>query len=660
MYELIAFISLFVSCIFLARIFWIKGGVEYVFSFFLLFSANIIIIGYVLSYLNRLGEVRSWAAVALAISIVSAGFLRWIKIPVNSDSPDPRNLRIIWYELVSSLSSFEKAILIPLAITTALIQVLNLAVILFSAPHNWDSLTYHLARMAYYLQHESLAYYDANYWAQVVHPKGSTILFIFSYLVSGKNENITQLVQYISYLVSVIAVYAISEKVGNSKRQSLFAALVSSLLTEWMMQSTTAQNDMILTAFIGVAVYFIFSFRKTQKRKDLALAAFAIGLSISIKSTALIGLVPVAIIVLYIFLRIRNSPQFKVRSFVFFAASTLVLTCLFAGPSGYLENYYIYGHPIAPQYVRNMHSFEDQSFRNILVNGTKNVIRFGFEFLSLDGLPPTATVQSAQNIIRFVPVQIFRLLAIEFETPDATFVFRKMPTANEDTSYWGIFGFALGWLAVLFSVVGVIRSADYKIFSLAAIAFLFAQSFVGPFDPWRGRYFIIAAIFVMPITGFWLRTTSVTLYWYLSAIVIIGCVSSITAVLFRVNSPLLNINIQGVNQKSIFSMSREEQLTRSAVDYYQLIQKFDQIVPPDATVAVLVYEDAMEYPFFGRGLTRTIIPINSFLKGRQPIPVNAQYLLYIETFPCIDINADVDLSGGWYLRELNETNRQCP
>lgn len=107
-------------------------------------------------------------------------------------------------------------------------------------------------------------------------------------------------------------------------------------------------------------------------------------------------------------------------------------------------------------------------------------------------------------------------------------------------------------------------------------------------------------------------------------------------------------------------MSREEQLTRSAVDYYQLIQKFDQIVPPDATVAVLVYEDAMEYPFFGRGLTRTIIPINSFLKGRQPIPVNAQYLLYIETFPCIDINADVDLSGGWYLRELNETNRQCP
>ena len=107
-------------------------------------------------------------------------------------------------------------------------------------------------------------------------------------------------------------------------------------------------------------------------------------------------------------------------------------------------------------------------------------------------------------------------------------------------------------------------------------------------------------------------------------------------------------------------MSREEQVTRSATDYYQLIQKFDQTVPADATVAVLMYEDSMEYPLFGKGLTRTIIPVNSFLKGRQPIPSNAQYLLYFETFPCTNLDADIYLGDGWYLRKLNETNRQCP
>jgi len=660
MYELIALLSLFVSCLFLARAFRIKSGVEYVFTFFLLFSAHIISIGYILSYLNCLGEVQSWAATGMFMAIISAGLLRWIKIPLGDDGTSSPGFRTIWFELVSSFSSFEKTILIPLAVTTALIQLLNLAVILFSAPHNWDSLTYHLVRMAYYLQHENLAYYDANYWAQVVHPKGSTTLFIFTYLASGRNENLTQLVQYISYLVSVIAVYAIAEKTGNSKGQSLFAALTSSLLTEWMMQSTTVQNDMILTAFIGAAVYFIFSFRETQKSKDLVLSAFAVGLSVSIKSTALIALVPVAVVALYIFLTIKNSRQLKVRSFVLWVASVFVFTFAFAGPSGYLENYRLYGNPIAPQYVRNAHSYEGKPLRDIFVNGIKNIIRFGFEFLSLDGLPPTGAVQSAQNMIRFIPAEIFRLSAIDLETPDATFLFQKKPTANEDTSYWGIFGFGLGWLAVLLSVVGVIRSVDFRILSLAAIAFLFAQSFVGPFDPWRGRYFIIAGIFVIPITGFWLRTTSVALRWYLLAIVMIGCVSSITAVLFRVNSPILGADGQSGGQKSIFSMSREEQLTRSSVDYYQLIKKIDQLVPANAIVAVMVYEDSMEYPLFGKGLTRTIIPINSFLKGLQPIPANAQYLLYVETFPCIDVNRDVNLSGGWYLRKLNETNRQCP
>lgn len=660
MYELIAFLSLITACLFILRAFRVKSGVEYIFSFFLLFSAQIIFIGYILSSLNRLGGVQSWAAAGLVVAIINVGLLMWINSPSDGDGSAPRSFRIIWLELLGSLSSFEKSLLVLLAITSAAVQILNLAVIFFSAPHNWDSLTYHLARMAYYLQHENLAYYDANYWAQVAHPKGSTILFIFTYLVSGRNENFTQLVQYISYLLAALTVYAIAEKSGYNMGQSLFAALLSSLLTEWLMQSTTAQNDMILTMFIGVAVFFIFSFRKTQKRKDLVLAALSIGLSISIKATALIGLVPVAVIALFIFITMKNSLQFRLSSFSFFVTSALVFTCLFAGPSGYLENYRLYGHPIAPQYVRNGHSFEGQPLSTILTTGTKNVIRFGFEFLSLDGLPSTAIVQSAQNMIRFIPIEIFRLLAIELETPDAAFVFSKTPTTNEDTSYWGIFGFALGWPVVILSLVGVINSADFKILSLSAIVFLLVQSFLGPFDPWRGRYFIIEAIFVIPITGFWLQTTSTMLRWYLFIIVVIGCVSSITAILFRVNSPFLDINIHGGYQKSIFAMSRDEQITRSAVDYYQMIQKFDQTVPADSTVAVLMYEDSMEYPLFGKGLTRTIIPVNSFLKGRQPIPASAQYLLYFETFPCANLNADIYLDDGWYLRKLNETNRQCP
>ena len=131
MYELIVFLSLITSCLFILRAFRIKSGVEYVFVFFLLFSAQIIFIGYILSSLNRLGEVQSWAAVGLVIVIISAGLLRWIKSPYDGDGSTPRSIRIIWLELFGSLSSFEKPLLVLLAITSAVIQILSLLVIFF-------------------------------------------------------------------------------------------------------------------------------------------------------------------------------------------------------------------------------------------------------------------------------------------------------------------------------------------------------------------------------------------------------------------------------------------------------------------------------------------------------------------------------------------------
>ena len=68
-------------------------------------------------------------------------------------------------------------------------------------------------------------------------------------------------------------------------------------------------------------------------------------------------------------------------------------------------------------------------------------------------------------------------------------------------------------------------------------------------------------------------------------------------------------------------------------------------------MAVSLPEESDEYPLFEEGLTRRLIPINSFRLGRQPLPDVADYLLFSSAVTPVQ-PADVHLGEDWYLRTL--------
>ena len=649
------------SCYFLLRVLKPSGMIDSILQFFCLFTGHIVLIGYILSFVNHLSSLEYWSALSLAIAFVS-----FILMLSHRESRELILRKPSFPELttrISKASTFEKLLLSPLVLITLLLGIGNLIVIITTAPDNWDSMTYHLAGVAYYLQNNNLGYYGANYWAQVIQPKISSLLLLYTYLVSGRNENLTQLVQYASYWVAVCGVYGISTKVGNSKIQSLFVATVFALLTECLMQATTTQNDMVLTAYFGAIVYFLFAFKETRDWRYLVFASLGTGLSVGTKASSFLPLLSVILIASYCLLQSRVALRHQLHILLFYATATLFSVGIFALPAGYLENWSRYGNPIGPKDVREIHSFEGESPAYITKQGFKNMLRFGFDFLSLDGLPPASVVIKTQTFIRIIPEIIVRGLAVDLETSEATrdsFIYEKRPYASEDYSYWGVFGFGLIWGVVLLSAIGIIKQPlGIKVLSVAAILFFVSQSFIGPYDPWRGRYFIACAIFATPGIGICLIPKSRFVRTYLLLIVLVGCVSALTAVVFRSGSTLVSVQYEGISKTSVFLLDRIGQLTRIRAPYYEPIKKFDSLVPGRATVAVFLYGDSFEYPLFGEGLTRTIIPINSFDKGLQPIPANAEYLLYAQGFPCANPN-DTYLGADWYLRRLGmDDNSNC-
>jgi len=641
--------------------------------YFCTFTGFVIIIGYSLSSMDQLASLAHWCIVStlllFVVSIIALSnanlrrsCLQKVSLPRISALTDLKD----WY---SQLSFFYKATLGPLMLTAIVVNLANLVLILFSAPSNWDSMTYHLARVAYYIQHGNLSYFDANYWAQVVHPKNSAVLMLYSFLVGGRNESLTQLVQFASYLVAILAVYGISRRVGFGKQSSLFSSLVFALLIECLMESSTTQNDMLIAAYIACAAYFVLSWGETPARKYIVAASIATGLAIGVKASALLALPSLLVIAVYVSVpKAARMYRLGVGNLAFSLILAVVGLCTFCLPSGYLENYAIFGNPLGSKEVTRIHSFGGESVGYILSNGSKNVVRFAFEFLSLDGLPPERHVRQAQRLIRKLPEKIMRSLGIDLETTQgcrAAFTYEKPPRAQEGGSYWGIFGFALIWPVLLLLALGIIRSPPARVLSIATILFLLVQSYSGPYDPWRGRHFLVSAVFAAPVVGCFLDClnnknsplggnvrTRMLLNVCLVGIVIVGCVSAGCGVAFREHRALFTID--RASTQSVLSLDRLVQLTANRPSYYGPLQKYEALVPENAVVAVYLGDAQYEYPLFGERLTRTIIPVRSVWKDSQSACTDVEYLLFSDSF-LRPIDTDIHLGEDWYLRDCRDT-----
>src|ERR1051326_5256486 len=86
---------------------------------------------------------------------------------------------------------------------------------LVAAPSNWDSLTYHLARVGYYLQQGSLADFGANYYCQEEHGRAASILLCALLSLCGRSDALFALPQLFAYGACLAAVYLMVRQIGH-------------------------------------------------------------------------------------------------------------------------------------------------------------------------------------------------------------------------------------------------------------------------------------------------------------------------------------------------------------------------------------------------------------------------------------------------------------
>jgi hypothetical protein len=398
---------------------------------------------------------------------------------------------------------------------------------LYAPPNTWDSMTYHLARVAHWIQNSSVELYPTAIPRQLVFSPYAEYAILHSVVLTASDRFAT-MVQWSSMVGAAVGVSLIAKMLGANRFSQILSALFVLTLPMGILQGSSTQNDFVVTLWLVCAGVFFLQIMGSWSKRRVALAAAALGLVALTKGTGfVIGLS--LILVWLFFARQTFRRKFGVLSMV--VLSAVILTGAF--------------------YVR-MKALDSNPFNAYRLAGS----------VALDRVTPAAV---ASNVIRNLATQlalpwvawnraeeaalkvIHRGIGIDVSDPsttDGTFLLWYFLDEDYVTNFPQAVLILIA--AVLFWFVRPKTRQIWCWAATVALGFLFFCATV-KWQPWISRFhlplFVLAApLAVVVLARFWSKKT----FFVVMAVLLL---TSIPALLWN-NSRRI------VSAKSIFLSSR--------------------------------------------------------------------------------------------------------
>lgn len=264
-----------------------------------------------------LGNFSAFAYPGIMISwLLAAGGAVWLARQQGWSLP-----KLVWPE-----ERFEQAALL----SCVLVAGVCLVTALLSPPNNYDSMTYHMPRVVHWLQNRSLRQFPTQDLRQICFPPGSTYLIAELQAITG-GDRFANLQEWAAFVGLMAAVALCAKRLGGDRRaQWLGAALVAGMPLV-VLESTSAQNDVLVTFWVVSTLAFCLS-------DEPAWACGALALANLTKPTGLMFGGPVLLVGLQ-----RSKEPWPRRLWVWSAVA--VAAQLPAVPH-YLRNVDVFGSPM--------------------------------------------------------------------------------------------------------------------------------------------------------------------------------------------------------------------------------------------------------------------------------------------------------------------------
>jgi len=193
-----------------------------------------------------------------------------------------------------------------------------------SPPNTWDSLTYHMARVAHWAQAGSLNHYASGIERQNLMPPGAEIGMLHAYVLAA-GDRLVNFPQWLAMVASLIGAAAIARLLGAPRVGQLAAAVFVATLPMGIAQATSTMTDYVVAIWV-ICVAFettVIVIEGSHGPRAIVPLALAAGLAVLAKPTAFAYLAPFALVAAIVILRRRGAVGLLRSSAV---AAALILT----------------------------------------------------------------------------------------------------------------------------------------------------------------------------------------------------------------------------------------------------------------------------------------------------------------------------------------------
>ncbi|MCJ7568366.1 MAG: hypothetical protein MUO58_12570, partial [Anaerolineales bacterium] len=379
-----------------------------------------------------------------------------------------------------------------LVIGIVLVLLITALVAWVTPPQTWDSLNYHMSRVAHWAQNNSVKPYASGVIVQNSLPPGAEFNILHLYVLSG-GDRLSNFVEWFAMIGSLIAVSLVAKKLGAGEREQILSVVFAATLPMGIVQASSTMNDYVVALWVVcAAVETLILVQDRFNLTNILMLSVAAGLAIFTKPTAYPFLFPFATLAAYVIFKKVGWKKLLAYS------SMAIVLVVFINAGHFLRTINLYGTPF-PEDQISRHANQMRNLKGL----TSNTIRNASLHLGTPSPYFNKAISIAIN-------QIHTWLNIDPNDPGTTAFtqFRiKKPSTNEITAG----NPAQMWL--LIAAFGLLLFRRRKLpgsialYSVASLLTFLTFAFLFKWEPFASRFHLPFFILAAPIMGLILSRT---------------------------------------------------------------------------------------------------------------------------------------------------------
>ena len=168
----------------------------------------------------------------------------------------------------------------PRVVTGAVGAILAVtgAIAVLAPPNTWDSMTYHMSRVAHWSQAGSVAHYPTHVLRQLWLGPWAEFAITHLYLLAG-GDRLVNLVQWLAFAACVAGATIVAGELGGGPRARAVAAIACATLPMAIAQASSTQNDLVASFWMLALGYWVLRFRAAPGMSTAVLVGISAGLA---------------------------------------------------------------------------------------------------------------------------------------------------------------------------------------------------------------------------------------------------------------------------------------------------------------------------------------------------------------------------------------------